>query len=197
MSLNKHLRELIQDTDFPIFQEIYINDLNGLFKGKLCYTEDNNSYPNNTFNSQSNVSQFKSIDKSLNEIIEGNMTIYEVYKQNGDYKELLEEKQRNEEFMRNQNKNMSVDLNISDDVNAYNRNRDEEEEIPDRDVRRNELFSSNNFEANDEEDKWEEVNEEDQREEEEENYYYSDNNYWSLNSDQSADIDDIIHELLR
>lgn len=158
-----------------------------MFKGKLCYTEESNSYPNSGFNSQSNVSQLKLVDKSLSEIIENNLEIYDVYKQKGDYRGLLEEKKKNEEeAMRIQNK--SEDLNISDEVNLDNRNRDEEEEIPDRENIRNELFGSTNFEADD--DLTEYQHQEDES-------HYSDNNYWNTSQTTNEANDDMIDELLR
>lgn len=110
-SSNVHIEEIVNaNEEFKKFEEIYLKDLYGLFKGKLCYTEEENA-----FSDQSpNIIKEKVIYQPLNENIKNNIDIYNVYKSGGDYQSLIDEKINTLNRMRKESENEAIDVNIFD-----------------------------------------------------------------------------------
>ncbi len=114
-SNNEYVQKIINvEKDFLTFNEILVKRINTLFTQKLLYTEFN-GFPNfNNEESNNIIPNNKSIDEIINESIK----IYNIYKKGENYQELLNEIIEKEKEKKHENQlSISQELINEEDIN--------------------------------------------------------------------------------
>ena len=89
---NQYIQILVnEDKDINIFVDVFAKQINSLFEQKLLLSESSNFSTN--FNMDTDDKPYEPQEKTLEEILSQNKNIYKVYKEGGDYKKLLVEKE--------------------------------------------------------------------------------------------------------
>ena len=198
-SKNKYIQILVnEDKDLNIFVDVFAKQINSLFERGLLLSESSNFTTN--FNMDTDDKPYEPQEKTLEEILSQNKNIYKVYKEGGDYKKLLAEKEEEEKKLQEEKEkdNLATSIPLSDEGPQDNNVFAEE----------GKNFKDSHFFAddNDKPKEYERFKEEELKEiitikakekDKEKEDKYSDNLYWStpLVNINSKDILDELSEL--
>ena len=193
ISENPFVKKLIEkDNDLKAYNEILANEINGIFKQKLLFSESSDFNSNNLNKEQSPLETYL---KSFFKIVDENVDIYNnVYKKGEDYLKVLEEKRKKENEEKEkakENQNENVENNENEDKifsTAENDNLDNEKNI------QREKFLDVNQKPNieNEETELEEANEINVMNKDK----YNDNNFWNPGKLSDSEGNEIMKELL-
>ena len=204
ISENPFVKKLIEnEPDLKAYNEILANEINGIFKKKLLFSESSDFSSNNLNKEQTPLETYL---KSFFKIVDENVDIYNnVYKKGEDYLKVLEEKRKkeNEEkekakekekenMANNENENENVENNEKEEDNLFpppeNDNLDNEKNI------QREKFLDVNQKPNieNEETELEEANEINVMNKDK----YNDNNFWNPGKLSDSEGNEIMKELL-
>ena len=132
-SENIFVKKFIENEEnYKVFNECFSSDINSIFKQKLYFNPENDI--SNPLSNEPENEPFIP-NKSLNEIIQEDLNIYNEYKNGGDYKKLIEEKKEREKIERekfnkeNQNNSQEIvnDYDENTDTNVFDSNDDDNE----------------------------------------------------------------------
>ena len=115
-SKNKYIQILVnEDKDINIFVDVFAKQINSLFEQKLLLSESSNFSTN--FNMDTDDKPYEPQEKTLEEILSQNKNIYKVYKEGGDYKKLLAEKEEEEKKLQEEKEkdNLATSIPLSDE----------------------------------------------------------------------------------
>ena len=192
-SENEFVKKLIEnEPDLKAYNEILANEINGIFKKKLLFSESSDFSSNNLNKEQTPLETYL---KSFFKIVDENVDIYNnVYKKGEDYLKVLEEKRKKENEEKEkakENQNENVENNENEDnifSTAENDNLDNEKNI------QREKFLDVNQKPNieNEETELEEANEINVMNKDK----YNDNNFWNPGKLSDSEGNEIMKELL-
>ena len=132
-SENIFVKKFIENEEnYKVFNECFSSDINSIFKLKLYFNTENDI--SNPLSNEPEIEPFIP-NKSLNEIIQEDLNIYNEFKNGGDYKKLIEEKKEREKIERekfnkeNQNNSQEIvnDYDENTDTNVFDSNDDDNE----------------------------------------------------------------------
>ena len=166
-----------ENKDLLVFNEVLSGDLNSILKSKLLYNENNEIEIGEEI-PEKNEYSFDFKNKNLYDIINERKQIYYIYKQGGDYKKVLNEKDKKSN---NGNDMTQNEINL----NSF--------EIFDNPIFKiEEIKEENEYEENSEKEK--EINKREIIRDNEKKYY--DFNYWKVEPILNKDyIDSLLNEL--
>ena len=192
-SENEFVKKLIEnEPDLKAYNEILANEINGIFKKKLLFSESSDFSSNNLNKEQTPLETYL---KSFFKIVDENVDIYNnVYKKGEDYLKVLEEKRKKENEEKEkakENENENVENKKNEDnifSTAENDNLDNEKNI------QREKFLDVNQKPNieNEETELEEANEINVMNKDK----YNDNNFWNPGKLSDSEGNEIMKELL-
>ena len=104
-----------EDKDLNIFVDVFAKQINSLFERGLLLSESSNFTTN--FNMDTDDKPYEPQEKTLEEILSQNKNIYKVYKEGGDYKKLLAEKEEEEKKLQEEKEkdNLATSIPLSDE----------------------------------------------------------------------------------
>ena len=189
-SQNEYIKELIKDdSDFKVINEVLVNQINCFFNQKLL---EPNEY-NIDYNID-NEEQEKKIVYSLvlEEEIDENINIFKVYKEGGDYKKLVNEKNERINKRKKSDNILELSAECNDQINEipiendYSDKNKEKENLNINDIKVEEILENINIEDEIK------VKKEDNLKE---NINYYDSNYWIHSNISDEEMESIIKDL--